>query len=149
MKIADRVAGLVLLAFAGYIVVNSLSLGYVSGGVPGAGFLPLWAGVILAVSAIVILAKGWKKPLSGPLIASRPLLWRTVVFGLGIVAMVLLMPHLGMVVTLGLFMLFGVPFLGARQPLKIAAAVLLVPLFVYGLFKAVLQVPLPVGPWGF
>jgi putative tricarboxylic transport membrane protein len=149
MKIADRVAGFVLLAFAGYIFVNSISLGYVSEGVPGAGFLPLWAGAILAVSAIVILAKSWKTPLSGLLIANRTVLWRTVIFGLGMAVMVFMMPYLGMVVTLALFMLFGVPFLGARHPLKIAASVTLVPLFVYVLFQLVLQVPLPVGPWRF
>lgn len=149
MKTADRVGGILLLAFAGYVVVNSLSLGYVAGGIPGAGFLPLWAGVILGTAAVTILIKSWKKPLSGPLIANRAILWRTVIFGLGMVVMVFLMPYLGMVMTLALFMLFGVPFLGARQPLKIAASVILVPLFVYVLFQLILKVPLPVGPWRF
>lgn len=149
MKIADRMGGILLLAFAGYIFVNSLSLGYVAGGIPGAGFLPLWSSVIMAVSAVAILVKSWRKPLSGPLIANRALLWRTVVFGLGIVAMAFLLPYLGMVLTLALFMLFAVPFLGARNPLKIAASVILVPLFVYVLFQLILKVPLPVGPWRF
>jgi putative tricarboxylic transport membrane protein len=149
MKIADRVGGILLLAFAGYIFVNSLSLGYVAGGIPGAGFLPLWAGVILAISAVTILVKSWRKPLAGPLVASPSLLWRTLVFGLGMVAMVFLMPTLGMVLTLALFMLLAVPFLGARHPLKIAAAVILVPLFVYVLFQLILKVPLPAGPWRF
>jgi putative tricarboxylic transport membrane protein len=149
MKTADRVGGILLLAFAGYVFVNSLSLGYVAGGIPGAGFLPLWSSVILAISAVTILVKSWKKPLSGPLIANKAILWRTLIFGLGMVAMVFLMPYLGMVVTLALFMLLGVPFLGAREPLKIAAAVVLVPLFVYVLFQLILKVPLPVGPWRF
>ncbi len=149
MKIADRMGGILLLAFAGYIFVNSLSLGYVAGGIPGAGFLPLWSSVIMAVSAVAILVKSWKKPLSGPLIANRAILWRTVIFGLGMVVMAFLMPYLGMVLTLGLFMLFAVPFLGARDPLKIAASVILVPLFVYVLFQLILKVPLPVGPWRF
>ena len=149
MKTADRVGGILLLAFAGYIFVNSLTLGYVAGGIPGAGFLPLWASVIMAVSAVAILVKSWRKPLSGPLIANQALLWRTAIFGLGMVAMVFLIPYLGMVLTLALFMLLAVPFLGARQPLKIAAAVILVPLFVYVLFQLILKVPLPVGPWRF
>ncbi len=149
MKIADRVGGVLLLAFAVYIFVTSLSLGYVAGGVPGAGFLPLWAGVLLAVSAVTILVKSWKKPLSGPLIANRTLLWRTVIFGLGIAVMAFVMPYLGMVTTLALFMLFAVPFLGARNRIKIAVSVVLVPLFVYVLFQVILKVPLPVGPWRF
>jgi putative tricarboxylic transport membrane protein len=149
MKIADRVGGFILLAFAGYIFVNSLSLGYFTAGIPGAGFLPLWSGVILGTAAVTILVKSWRKPLAGLLMANRTVLWRAVIFGLGMVAMVFLIPYLGMVVTLALFMLFGVPFLGARNPLKIAASVILVPLFVYVLFQLVLQVPLPVGPWRF
>jgi putative tricarboxylic transport membrane protein len=149
MKIADRMGGFILLAFAGYIFVNSLSLGYAAAGVPGAGFLPLWASVILAVSAIMILVKSWKKPLSGPLIANRTVLWQTVLFSVGMAVMVFLIPFLGMVIALALFMLLAVPFLGARQPLKIAASVVLVPLFVYVLFQLILQVPLPAGPWRF
>ena len=149
MKIADRAGGFILLAFAGYIIVNSLSLGYITAGIPGAGFLPLWAGVILGTTAITILVKSWKKPLTGLLIANRTILWRAVIFFLGIVMMAVLLPYLGMIVTLALFMLFGVPFLGARNPLKIAASVILVPLFVYVLFQLVLRVPLPVGPWRF
>lgn len=149
MKIADRVGGILLLGFAAYIFVNSISLGYITGGVPGAGFLPLWASVIMGIAAVMILVQAWKKPLSGPLIATRALLLRTVIFGAGIVVTVFAMSYLGMVATVGLFMLFGVPFLGARQPLKIAAAVILVPLFVYVLFQLILKVPLPVGPWRF
>jgi hypothetical protein len=103
----------------------------------------------MGIAAVIILVKAWKKPLSGPLIANRSLLLRTVGFGLGIVVMVVALPYLGMILALGLFMLFGVPFLGARQPLKIAASVILVPLFVYVLFQLILKVPLPVGPWRF
>jgi putative tricarboxylic transport membrane protein len=149
MKIADRVGGFILLAFAGYIMVTSLSMKYVTAGVPGPGFVPFWAGLILAGAAVMILVNSWKKPLAGLLMANRAILWRTVIFGLGMAVMVFLIPYLGMVVTLALFMLLTVPFLGARDKVKIAASVVLVPLFVYVLFQFVLQVPLPVGPWRF
>lgn len=149
MKIADRVGGLLLLVFAGYVFTKSLSLGYVTAGVPSAGFLSLWASVIMAISAVMILVKSWKKPLSGPLIANRTILWRTVIFGLAMVMMVFLMPYIGMLVTLAFFVLFSVLLLGARRPLKIVASVVFVPLFVYVLFQLILRVPLPVGPWGF
>ena len=105
MKIADCVGGLLLLAFAGYILVSSLSMEYVTAGVPGPGFVPFWISIILGIAAVVILVKGWKKPLSGLLIADRTVLWRTVAFALGMAVMVLLIPYLGMVLTLALFML--------------------------------------------
>lgn len=149
MKIADRVGGFILLAFAGYIMVTSLSMKYVTGGVPGPGFLPFWAGLILAGAAVIILVNTWKKPLAGPLAADRTIMWRQLIFGLGMAVIVFLLPYLGMVLTLTLFMLVTVPFLGARNKLKIAASVVLVPLFVYVLFQFVLQVPLPAGPWRF
>ncbi|MDA8126918.1 MAG: tripartite tricarboxylate transporter TctB family protein [Deltaproteobacteria bacterium] len=149
MKIADRVGGFILLAFAGYIMITALSMQYAISGVPGPGFLPFWAGLILAVSAVLILVKSWKKPLAGLLMESRAILWRTLIFGLGMAAMIFVLPHLGMVVTLALFMLLAVPFLGAREKVKIAMAVVLVPLFVFVLFQYVLQVPLPAGPWRF
>ena len=149
MKIVDRMGGGVLLAFAGYIMITSLSMEYVKEGVPGPGFLPFWTSLILGGAAIMILVNSWKKPLKGLLMANRTVLWRTVIFFLAMVVMVFLIPYLGMVVTLALFMLFAVPFLGARDRLKILASVVLVPLFVYVLFQFVLQVPLPVGPWRF
>lgn len=130
-------------------MITSLSMEYVKEGVPGPGFLPFWTSLILGGAAIMILVNSWKKPLKGLLMANRTVLWRTVIFFLAMVVMVFLIPYLGMVVTLALFMLFAVPFLGARDRLKILASVVLVPLFVYVLFQFVLQVPLPVGPWRF
>jgi hypothetical protein len=149
MKIADRMGGVVLLAFAGYILITSLTMEYVTEGVPGPGFLPFWTSLILGGAAVMILVNSWKKPLKGLLMANRTVMWRTVIFGLGMAAMAFLIPYLGMILTLVLFMLFAVPFLGARDKLKILASVVLVPLFVYVLFQFVLQIPLPVGPWRF
>lgn len=149
MKIADRTGGFLLLAFAVYIHVVSRSMEYATAGVPGPGFVPFWISLILGVAAVLILIGSWRHPLSGRLITDRTVLWRTVLFGLGMVAVVMLLPFLGMIVTLALFILAAVPLLGARNRLHIAAAVVLVPGFVYCLFRFVLQIPLPAGPWGF
>lgn len=149
MKIADRAAGFLLLAFAVYIHVVSRGMEFSTAGVPGPGFLPFWISLILGIAAVLILIGSWSRPLSGRLIADRTVLWRTVLFGLGMVAVVTLLPFLGMILTLALFILAAVPLLGARNRLHIAAAVILVPGFVYCLFHFVLQIPLPVGPWRF
>lgn len=149
MKIADRIAGFLLLTFAVYIHVGSRAMEYATAGVPGPGFVPFWISLILGIAAILILIRSWNRPLSGPLIADRTVLWRTVVFGLGMAVVVMLLPFLGMILTLALFILVAVPLLGARNRLHIAAAVVLIPAFVYCLFHFVLQIPLPVGPWRF
>lgn len=149
MKIADRLGGFLLLAFAVYIHIGSRSMEFAAAGVPGPGFVPFWISLFLGIAAILILIRSWRRPLSGPLIADRTVLWRTVVFGLGMTVVVMLLPFLGMILTLALFILFAVPLLGGRNRLHIAAAVFLIPAFVYCLFHFVLQIPLPVGPWGF
>lgn len=149
MKIADRIGGFLLLAFAVYIHVGAWAMEYATAGVPGPGFVPFWISLILGVAAVLILIGSWSRPLSGRLIADRTVLWRTILFGLEMVAVVMLLPFLGMVLTLALFILAAVPLLGARNRFHIAAAVVMVPGFVYCLFHFVLQIPLPAGPWGF
>lgn len=149
MKMADRIGGFLLLAFAVYIHVGARSMEYATAGVPGPAFVPFWISLVLGIVAILILIGSWTKPLSGPLIANRTVLWRTVVFGLGMAAVVVLIPFFGMILTLALFILVAVPLLGARNWLHIATAVVLVPAFVYCLFHFILQIPLPVGPWRF
>ena len=147
MKIADRLVGLVLLAFAVYVFVVSRTMEFITAGVPGPGFLPFWISVFLGVAAILILVKGWIEPMAGALIADRRVLWRTLIFGAGIAGMAFLIPFLGMILVLALFILGSAPLLGARKWSHILAAAVFVPAFVYLLFQYILQVPLPVMPW--
>jgi putative tricarboxylic transport membrane protein len=147
MKIADRMVAVILLAFAVYVGVGSLSMEYATKGVPGPGFLPFWISLFLGGAAVLILVQGWTKPLAGPLIADRGVLWRTLALGLGIAGMAFLIPFIGMILAMALFILGAVPLLGAKKWMHILAAVVLVPAFVYLLFQYILQVPLPVMPW--
>ncbi len=147
MKLADRLAGVVLLAFAGYVFVVSRSMEFLTGGVPGPGFMPFWVSLIMGISAILILVKSVTKPLSGRLIADRSVVWRTLAFAAAIIAIPLLVPFIGMIISLALFMLVTVPLLGARKWTQVLAATILVPAFVYLLFQYILQVPLPIMPW--
>ena len=147
MKIADRLVGVILLAFAGYVFVVARSMEFLTAGVPGPGFMPFWVSLVLGVSAILILIKSGVKPLAGRLIADRGALWRTLAFSAGIVAIPLLIPYIGMVIALALFMAFAVPLLGVRKWIPIVTAAILVPAFVFLLFQYILQVPLPVMPW--
>jgi hypothetical protein len=147
MKIADRLAGVILLAFAFYVGVASLSMEFATKGVPGPGFAPFWISLVMGIAAILILIKSWIKPLAGPLIADRGVLRRTLAFAAGVVGIAILIPFLGMILTLALFILGAVPLLGARKWPHILATAVLVPAFVYFLFQYILQVPIPVMPW--
>jgi putative tricarboxylic transport membrane protein len=147
MKIADRLVGVILLAFAIYVFVVARSMEFITAGVPGPGFIPFWISICLGIAAILILVKSWIEPMVGAVIADRRVLWRTLVFGAGIVGIALLIPFIGMILTLALFILGAAPLLGARKWPHILAAAVLVPAFVYFLFQYILQVPLPVMPW--
>jgi putative tricarboxylic transport membrane protein len=147
MKIADRLVGAALLAFAVYVFIVARSMEFLTEGVPGPGFVPFWVSLVMGVSAILILVKSGIKPLTGMLIADRGALRRTLAFSAGIVAIPLLTPFIGMILTLALFMAFAVPLLGVRKWTHVLAAAILVPAFVYFLFQYILQVPLPVMPW--
>src|SRR5512138_1814732 len=130
MKIADRLAGVALLAFAGYVFVVSRSMEFLTKGVPGPGFMPFWVSLIMGISAVLILVKSGIKPLPGRLIADRKVVWQTLAFAGAIIAIPLLVPLIGMIIALALFMLCTVPLLGARKWTQVLAAAILVPAFV-------------------
>lgn len=52
-----------LAAVAGLaIALTATGMGYVSGGVPGAGFFPFWVGVLLVISGVALAVIGWRSP---------------------------------------------------------------------------------------
>jgi hypothetical protein len=149
MKLADRIGGLLLLALAVFVYGESRTWEYTTDGIPGPGFAPFWVSLLIGIAAVAVLARSWRTPLSGPLIPSRPALWRSAGFLLGMLGAACLIPLLGMSLTLGLFVLVAIPFLGAREWWKIVLVAILVAAGVPFFFERILLVPLPAGPLGF
>jgi putative tricarboxylic transport membrane protein len=51
------------VAIAGVAIATvAAGLGYVSGGVPGAGFFPFWVGLLLVVSGLALAVMTWRHP---------------------------------------------------------------------------------------
>jgi len=149
MRLADRIGGVFLLALALYVFREAWAWEYSADGVPGPGFAPFWIGLLIGIAAVVVLIRSWRSPLSGPLVENLPGLRRSAGFLLGMVGASFLIPILGMSLTLGLFVLASVPFLGARNWWQVVLAAVLVAAGVPFLFEYLLLVPLPVGPLGF
>jgi hypothetical protein len=149
MTRADRIGGVLLLALALYIFLEARTWEFATEGIPGPGFAPTWISLLVALAAGAVLVQSWRAPLRGPLVKDLGGLRRSAGFLLGMGGASLLIPALGMSLTLGLFVLAAVPFLGVREWWKIVLVAILVSAGVPVLFQYLLLVPLPVGPLGF
>lgn len=147
MRTTDVLTSLLLIAFSIYIIVGALHLSYMQRGVPGPGFAPLWIGVGLGGASVANLIRTWLTP--GP---NAPIVERTAIprlLGLAAVTVlwVAVMPILGMVTSLALFMVAASWILGMRRWPVLLALITLVPLGFYLVFERWLGVPLPRGVW--
>jgi len=150
----DRLTGVLLLAFAGYTMVTAVRLGYWQGRIPGPGFAPIWIGAGLALCALLLLVRRTPAPPRGPersadeRIAARRELVLAIEIAAVAVAVMLLIPRVGMLAGLALLLLALVRLLGGSWRSAIGTGVV-VPLAFYLMFVRWLAVPIPVGPWGF
>ena len=58
LKVLDIVFALCLVALGSYIIIESLSYGYIFRNVPGPGYFPFWTGVILVSFSLINLFRG-------------------------------------------------------------------------------------------
>jgi hypothetical protein len=153
MRRVDIVIGAVSVIFAGFVLAQALALDFFQRSeIPGPGFLPVLLAIAIGILGIVIIATrlagsdrqfgAFSWPSWGEFGRSLSV-W--IAFTLSIAAM----KFLGFFIASALLiavLLLGIERL--RSPGAIATVVL-IPLVCYLLFHVALQVPLPVGPWGF
>lgn len=147
MPSADRAAGIVLLLFAGFVIVQSRALAYWDGHAPGPGFLPFWLGVLLAAASAVVIGRSAAVPGAPPLADRASATRVAVVTGLTAAAVGLSLA-IGLVLATGVFMLAALSYL---RPGRLRANLVigtLTPLVVWLLFVRWLGVPLPAGSLG-
>jgi putative tricarboxylic transport membrane protein len=61
MKKAEMITGVVLLALSGFVIWGALEMPPSSSFGPGAGFLPFWLGLLLAVLATILFLSAWRR----------------------------------------------------------------------------------------
>lgn len=156
MRKADQIAGVVLLAFAACVVAESLRIPSetVAAGrtsfAPGAGFLPMWAGIILAVFSIALIVTAMRRPATGnedPVLPRGPALAAVVLTLLALLAYVAVFEWLGYLLAtlfLNAFLLRVVMRVGWTSTLSTAVAVSVA---LYVVFHVLLGIALP--PPGF
>lgn len=116
----------------------------------GPGMLPFGVGCILVPMGLIVLVQALRgrSPFSGSLMPTLREGSRVAVVTVMLFASIAIMPVLGALATLALFILIELRLVEGRGWLLSAATALLVPLFIYATFEALLGVQLPVGVLG-
>lgn len=153
MTRADRFIGVVLGIACLWALWQATTFPYGAEFAPGPGFAPVWLSSIGAVLSFLIAFNGWRwrarLPGEEAPTGGRAGLFRAAAGALGMLLMILLIPALGFILALGLYLL--VVTLAVERlapPVGLAASVGTVA-FVYLVFGRFLGVPFPRGPLGF
>ena len=158
MRRADRLTGFLLLALAGYTIAAGWRMSYWQGRIPGPGFAPIWIGAGLALCALFLLLRRVapfparpagehvqpEERVTGP---TGELMLAAEITAVTI-AVVLLIPRVGMMAGVAALLLALIKLLGGSWRSAVATAVIL-PVAFYMVFVRWLAVPVPKGPWGF
>ena len=140
---------LVSLGLMWNVYSDGLRIGWVEGRGPGAGMWPFWLSLGMALASVATLVRWFqgKTPESRsnePYIANETM-FLVVVSALSILVLLILMNIIGTYLSLMLFMLFYVRFLGKHSWGMTMSFVIGTPIFVYLLFEVALTKYLPKG----
>ncbi len=146
MKRAQLVGGLIFLAGSVYVVVEALGMKYYDAIGPGAGFFPLWLGIILGVLSLGCLVQAWRDMGGDPkehFLPDRHGMTHVAIIVVALVLFVVLLNPIGFRLAMLGFLLFMLTVLG-RQKLPITVAIAVLGSFgSYYAFNHWLGVPLP------
>ncbi len=150
MRMANRIASILIIIFALIIIYQSLQFDYMVEGTPGPGFLPFWLGVFIALTALIPLIKtftGFASKLANP--------FKTgefndffIVLGSATVAAIIT-PITGLLVALGLMIGTIARLMGNKNWKTVIGVAVVTPILLYTIFVFVLAVPVPKGIFGF
>jgi len=153
MKKADLITGIVLLMLSGYVIQEGLRMPESGTFGPGAGFLPFWVGVVLAILAVILFMTAWRrreteKDIRSPFPAKRALIAITGVLG-GLAVYILLIEVLGYLVDTFLYVTFlmGIVEREKWQRSLMIAVATTAGLFI--IFQLLLGIKLPSNTFGF
>lgn len=155
MKNLDLIGSLFWTVVGGFFCVGALEYRLFKGGIPGAGFLPFMAGIILIALSLVVLISALRvrrsdvRKESGDTFFPHPNSWKKVSVALGaLLAYWIVLEHLGFLIATFFFLVFLLRFIEPQKwPLTLSTA-FLATTFCYALFNLWLKVQLPKGIWG-
>lgn len=158
MKKADQIAGFIVLLFSGLVIEESLRIPEQAVAVgrtnfaPVPGFLPFWAGVIMAIFATMLIVSASLRPAEPGKEAIFPHGWAlasVALLAVSVAAYVFLLDVLGYLVDtflINIFLLRVVMRVEWKSSLVVA---LLASVSLYAIFQVLLGVGLPQNAFGF
>lgn len=148
MRYANIIGGVAFfLLGVATIIFAWLDLPYTSDFSPGPGFLPLWLGIGLAISAVPVIVSEWRKQdRSGKLF--RPETVKCLQVLILIVAVFLLLPILGFSAGLAFIAAGGMRLMGRHGWVSCGATVVVTAVCIHYIFGQWLAIPLPQGMIG-
>jgi putative tricarboxylic transport membrane protein len=153
MKKAEMMAGVFLLALSGFVIWGALEMPPSSSFGPGAGFLPFWLGVLLAVLATILFVSAWRTQTteknSERVFPGKQALFAIASVLVGLAVYILLIEVVGYLADTFLFIVFLMKAVEREKwPLTLMIAVgTTVGLFIT--FQILLQITLPSNMFGF
>ena len=150
MRLADRIAAVLLLAFgAGYALTAARSYTYWGAHGPGSGFFPFWLGVAMAVLATLFLVGALRQSEPGAAwLPDRHGARRLVVVVGASALFIVVVPLLGMTLTTALFLLGLLRFLEGHTWRVALGVALATAAANWAIFTWWLSVPFPTGVLG-
>lgn len=149
MKTADILSAVVMLVLSGVVFLTTRDLPYWADFAPGSGFAPLWVAVTGAVLAIALLVGTLRRQDNPPADWPDRAGWRRVLLtAIGLWAVIVLAPVLGLISTGVIFMLFLLLAVERRRLWPSLFTTAVTTALVYGVFAAWLGIAFPKGVIG-
>jgi len=152
MKKAEMITGILLLALSGFVIWQASEMPPSATFGPGAGFLPLWLGILLAVLATILFATAWRrqptKEDSKPVFPGKQALFTISLVLVGLAVYIELIEVLGYIADTFLFVVYLVKIVEREKwPLSLILAVCTsAGLFI--VFQVLLKITLPSNMFG-
>jgi putative tricarboxylic transport membrane protein len=148
---SEAAASVILIALGLFVVRQSLGWEYMTRDGPGPGFFPMWIGIALVVLPALYMATHVFDVKRGEAVHRTD--WsgtRAVMLGwAAFMLIIVLIKPIGFIGALVVMMLIYVRLVFGRSLLAAIAVAVGSSLAFWGLFVKLLNLRLPVGPWGF
>ena len=149
MRVAELVMAIMLAAFSVYLMVKAaeLPVGWIPKSGPGPGAFPFWLGAAMLVCCGWIIVR-WALRLSPPSQSDEPYMDERAVrlFLVGavpLIIMVALIQVVGVYVSLPLYLLFYIRYIGGHSWPLTASITLITPVAAFLFFEIALKIELP------
>ena len=152
MRRPHQIFAVLLACFSLLLLKEGLSLQYYTVLGPGPGFFPCWLAGLLFVLSVLLFVQAVRREsatLPAGWLPGRKAVWRMLAIPAALLWTILMMEVLGFRLTMFVFFLALVNLLG-RQSRAVSLGVALAgSAGVYAVFTGLLDIPLPVGAFGF